>query len=318
MGKVKAVTAFKGIVGALVCCIPLAWSLPARAEAAPGIDFDLLYQLAQLSNAAYSTETEILGKLSGDNDWVATPGNTHVQYVLLTLEERRAHVIAIRGTVDATNWKLDRDTRMVMDARTGIPLHRGFRAIAVAIHKDIRPHLKRGYEVYLTGHSLGGAAAAVLGLYFKADGHALGGIYTYGQPKFTTAAGARAHADLPLLRVVYQNDAVAFLPDRAHGSGVAYAHIGPVLNLLAGQHYSYLPAEQALRFSQRSLGKALSQVSLPDHRMRWYLKGLRDKLERAREVPISERNRFIFRHRRGLGGQHDNEAVTRYNFSGDD
>ena len=299
----------------LAACMFLAALTGARADTPPEIKFKLLYQLAQLSNEAYHSETEILGKLPGHNNWVATPGSTHVQYILLNLDDRRVHVIAVRGTVDDTNWDLNKDRRTVVDRKAGIPLHHGFRTAAATIYRDVRPRLKRGYKVYLTGHSLGGAVAAILGIYFHSDKVELGGIYTYGQPKFTTVSGARAYRDLPLLRMIYQNDAVAFVPDRTPGSGEPFAHIGSAINLLSGRHYALVPAEQAMAFSQGSLRKVLSQISLPDHRMRWYLKGLRDKLDGATRVPITERNKYIFRHRRGHGGQDDGGAVTRYNFN---
>ena len=71
-------------------------------------------------------------------------------------------------------------------------MHRGFRTAAEAIYGDVKPRLRPGYTTYLTGHSLGGAVAAILGTYLLDDEVKIGGILTFGQPKFTNRAGANA------------------------------------------------------------------------------------------------------------------------------
>jgi triacylglycerol lipase len=180
-------------------------------------------------------------------------------------------------------------------------MHRGFTTAAQSIYQDVKPRLKTGYTTYLTGHSLGGAVAAILGIYLQDDGVKLGGIYTFGQPKFTNVAGAKAYENLPLLRVIYQNDTVALLPDSDAQGEQAFAHIGPAINILTGPYYVYGSAQQTLQFSQGSFGKLLTQISLPDHKMKWYLQGLREKLEGATQVSFKDRDKYIVRHQYGSG-----------------
>ncbi len=242
-----------------------------------------------------------LGELKGKSAWVATPGTTDVQYVIGYNDQRKVQAIAVRGTANDTNWALDKDTHALKDQKSGILMHRGFRTAAEAIYRDVKPRLKPGYTTYLTGHSLGGAVAAILGIYLQDDGVKLGRIFTFGQPKFTNVAGAKAYANLPLLRVIYQNDTVALLPDSDAQGDQQFAHIGPVINLLSGPYYVYGTAEQTLQFSQGSFSKFLTQVSLPDHKMKWYLQGLRDKLNGAKEVSFKDRNKYIVRHKYGTG-----------------
>lgn len=299
-----------GVAAALMVLV----ARPAFAAEAPDLNFKLLFHAAELANQAYSGKSEILGDHPGDDAWVATPGNVNVQYILIHNHKRRVQAIAVRGTVDDTNWELDLDTRGVHDEKAGILLHRGFKTAADAIYADVKPRLKRRYKTYLTGHSLGGSVAAIVGLYLWDDRFDVGGILTFGQPKFTNVAGARAYNDLPILRVIYQNDTVPLLPDETKGGGETFAHMGAVLNLLSGPYYVYGEADQALQFSQGSFGKLFGQISLPDHRMKWYLNGLEEKIEHSVRVSFAERNRYIIRHRRGTGGQDGKKKKTKFNF----
>lgn len=260
------------------------------------IDFKLLYRAAQLSNEAYEGRSKIFGKHPGKSTWVATPGKTKVQYLFFQNHSRKVQVIAVRGTANDTNWDLDLDTRGVKDKRADILMHRGFKTVAEVIYRDVKPHLKRGYTTYLTGHSLGGAVAAILGIYLYDDKFKIGGIYTFGQPKFTNAAGAKHYENLPLLRVIHRNDVVTLLPDHTKKSGKDYAHLGPVINLLSGPYYVYGTGQQALQFSQGSLQKFFGQLSVPDHKMKGYLKNLRGKLGGSKQVSFEDRSKYIVLH----------------------
>ena len=299
-----------GWLGILAISYPIA--VPA---ASPTIDFELLYRAAQLANQSYEGESEIIGQYPGVSAWVATPGDTQVQYVLIQNNERQVQVVAVRGTSNRVNWELDMDTRGVRDENTGILMHSGFRTAAEVIYNDVKPHLEPGYTTYLTGHSLGGAVAAILGTYLHDDRFDINGIYTFGQPKFTNEAGARAYADLPLLRVIYQNDTVTLLPDKTSNDGQEFAHTGAVINLFPGPYYAYGTAQQSLEVSQGAFGAVFSQVSVVDHEMRWYLRGLQDKLEGATEVSFSDRNSYIVRHRRGTPHGLEDPIETHYNFN---
>ena len=45
----------------------------------------------------------------------------------------------------------------------------------------------------------------------------------------------------------------------------------------------------------------MTQISIPDHKIKWYLQNLRDKLKGAKRVSIEDRNKYIVRHKYGSG-----------------
>lgn len=303
------------VARAMLVAVAMSSSVSVAAAQPPNIDFRLLYDVARLADQAYDGKSEIFGRLSGDRATAVTPGTSRVQYVLNFNNARRIQVISVRGTDNNVNVDLDLDTKGVLDRKSGIFMHNGFRTAARDIYADLKPRLKPGYTTYLTGHSLGGAVAAILGIYLTVDGDKVGRIATFGQPKFTDIAGARAFRDLPLLRLIYQNDTVVFLPDTFVGSKRKYAHMGAVVNLLSGPYYVYGSAAQGMEFSVGSFGRLFGQISVPDHSMKWYLQGLREKISGATEVGFEDRNKYIIRHKRGSGAGTQPAAKPKYNFN---
>ena len=94
------------------------------------------------------------------------------------------------------------------DRKVDIPVHAGFDLAARAIYNDVKSHLKPGYKTKLTGHSLGGAVAALLAIYLIEDGVQVESVVTFGQPRFTTTDGVKRLGFLPLTRIVDANDIV--------------------------------------------------------------------------------------------------------------
>ena len=87
-------------------------------------------------------------------------------------------------------------------------LHRGFKDAATWIFEDIQKDYRLEKTVYLTGHSLCGAVAQIIGLWLHNAGYHVQ-IYTFGSPKVTTTFfGIR-----PIhYRVAIRNDPVPFVP----------------------------------------------------------------------------------------------------------
>lgn len=283
---------FGAIAGVLAVCGPASAQFKADQ-----VDFASIYSFAELAAAAYDGAAKLKSSQRGVA-WVATPGHTHVQYFIVVDEARKSQTIAVRGTIDKVNWKTNMDTLGVHDRRSGVLMHRGYSAAARVIYRDLKPRLNKAYTTNLTGHSLGGAVAAILATYLYDDRYPLGRIYTFGQPKFTNPAGAQAYRNLPLLRIVHQNDGVAAFPDNIKNSGKQFAQMGPMLNLLTGPHYLFIDAERTIRFSQGSFRRFRRQLSVPDHKMKFYLSNLRYKLAGSKRVHPKNRLKYIDRQRR--------------------
>jgi triacylglycerol lipase len=290
----------------------------AQQQAVPKGEFELAFRLAQLSNLSYDGNSAIMGAAMARQSkvFVATPGNTDVLYFIGYNDQKKVQAVVVRGTDNDTNWDLDMDTRGVVDPKSGIMLHAGFKRAADAIYADLKPRLKPGYTTYLSGHSLGGAVAAILGIYLKRDGVKVNRIVTFGQPKFTNAAGAKAFADLPLLRVINQNDMVPLLPDETAQGTNLFVHIGAVLIVYPGPYYVYGPADRAARFSAGSFSRYMFQGSIPDHYLKWYEANLRDKLSTATPVKFADRERYIVRRGPNAGAAKFTPTQKRQNFGG--
>ena len=131
-------------------------------------------------------------------------------------------IIVIRGTANTSNMLSDIDIRLVSDARTGIYLHKGFRDAAVTIMQIIDTSTKTGravpsnqlqypleHTVHITGHSLGGAVAQIIGMWLHKRGKNVQ-VFSYGSPKVSDqvlSGGQPTH-----WRVVRRSDPIPFSP----------------------------------------------------------------------------------------------------------
>ena len=118
-------------------------------------------------------------------------------------------IIVIRGTANADNVQSDIDVRLVDDARTGIKLHKGFRDVAVTIMQIIDTTKTLEHTVHVTGHSLGGAVAQIIGMWLHTRGKNVQ-IFSYGSPKVSNqvlSGGQPTH-----WRVVRRSDPIPFTP----------------------------------------------------------------------------------------------------------
>jgi predicted lipase len=172
------------------------------------------------------------------------------------------------------------DYNKVVDGRLQIPLHKGFADTATQVYAFAKPLLKAGYEVRVTGHSLGGAAAAIVLMLFKEDGVKIGQAMTFGQPKVTNRAGVEKYRGLPLLRFVNDKDPVPLMPPLDISTVLdegPYKHFGPEVVLKDGTNYAYFSDAQAERFSVISFWNTLGNQQVPDHSIANYLQSLQAK-----------------------------------------
>ena len=183
-----------------------------NADTLPVEPFDLL-EMANYCNESYRSATEE-NRYEIRND----------EFSYRVKQNQGITILIVRGTKSARNALItDLDFRTFKDDQLTekwfgkqdrpnilktVYLHRGFRDAAMYILNDIDKNYKLEQIVYLTGHSMGGAVAQIIGLWLDQRGHDVQ-IYTFGSPKVsTTFFGSRPNH----YRVSFRNDPVPFLP----------------------------------------------------------------------------------------------------------
>jgi len=150
-------------------------------------------------------------------------GNQRDEVAFEVKQDSGITIVVIRGTANAENVQSDIDVRLVKDGRLGIYLHKGFRDAAVTIMQIIDTSMTtsktvvqgqtRTYPleqtVHVTGHSLGGAVAQIIGMWLHKRGKNVQ-VFSYGSPKVSNQVlpgGQPTH-----WRVVRPSDPIPFTP----------------------------------------------------------------------------------------------------------
>lgn len=231
--------------GLLMACLAVPrLCLGAQAPDQPVKQAALTAMAAAVSAGSYTPEDSLETRYLKDYGWKLTPytvkdGNTEVHFTLARsdrpLNGKNWTVLALRGSASKADWKLNLKTGKV-SFPAGKPLakkseeqepavHEGFLKYARAVLSQpldvdgdgkldnlvsfYRTH--PGEKLLLTGHSLGGAGATLLGSELVARGVAPEQIpvITFGAPAVGNAAFARQVGDrLRLERVVTSLDPV--------------------------------------------------------------------------------------------------------------
>ena len=164
-----------------------------------------------------------------------------------------ATILSFRGTDNGRNVLTDLDVRPFEDDELDLVLHTGFRYSAQILYEDIRGKYKISKLVLLTGHSLGGAIAQIIGMWLDEEGYNVQ-IYTFGSPKVsTTYVGNKP----PHYRVVLDNDPVPFMPP------FPYVHSGIRIDAVS------------LNWNESDNYGKFTEIDGRDHSMKEYLNILR-------------------------------------------
>jgi len=124
-------------------------------------------------------------------------------------------VLAFRGTEkNITDIRTDLKTTKInfVDSDDSFAVHEGFYEAFKSVENKILKHLKdldKGYVLYITGHSLGGALALIATKFLGSD--SLGACYTFGGPRVATLHLSNK-IKTPIYRVVNAADIVPHLP----------------------------------------------------------------------------------------------------------
>ncbi|MGH2359556.1 MAG: lipase family protein, partial [bacterium] len=127
----------------------------------------------------------------------------------------RFAVLAFRGTEeDMRNIVTDLDIRFQRDKKTGARIHDGFSTSYALVGPDINralAELEPNLPLYITGHSLGGALAAVAAMRIHPEDH-IAACYTFGCPRVGDGEFVDHLWKVPVYRLVHAADVVTRLP----------------------------------------------------------------------------------------------------------
>lgn len=153
---------------------------------------------------------------------ILTTEKTKVKFFLVKDHEKQEQILAIQGSVNLTNWLIDFMFWKIKDMWLNIRLHKGFYMASREIFWKIVFHLNPEYSTTITGHSLGGSCAAIMGMYLDNFGHKDVKILSLGQPRVTNKSGTKPFSHIPFTRVAIKRDIVTHLPPR----WLWYRHFG--------------------------------------------------------------------------------------------
>lgn len=130
-------------------------------------------------------------------------------YLYLIIKHSKATFVAIRGTNTAFDVITDLDAPPRL-GRKNPSYHRGFKREAEQSFKEIMQRVRgRNGPIWLTGHSMGGAVAAIIN-----QQNVTHGCYTFACPRFANEAATKIRQPYSYVR---QRDLVPCLPPRILG-----------------------------------------------------------------------------------------------------
>lgn len=246
------------------------------------VDFAELKYYALRSQSAYDEPQKIRADYSNVTR-VKTVPSVDVRYFIETDDTAGVQTISVRGTAENENVWQDVAITLEFDSILGAWLHRGFQEDAQAVWADAKPHLRKDYELRVTGHSLGAAIALLIGGYSNREGYNVVRVVNFGQPKVTATDLLPENLSI-LTRVIDDNDVVPMLPPP--GFVPKYRHEGSEVILRPDSRYVYLDAHDADRVSIAEFWREFSTFSVEEHHMDHYIANIDHKLENgARQVP---------------------------------
>lgn len=241
-------------------------------------DFEAVIPLAELSNAIYLERSEF-EKIVTQNKLALKQFHNikgiEVTYALLSDDDKKQFIVVIRGTSNIENAMVDMDIKLLPDPITQQKLHSGFAAAANAIQSEINKIIQpTKYKITTTGHSLGGAVALALAMQLDKNGHDIQRVVTFGQPKVTNIAGAKAYQHLDIIRFVRPKDIVPLVPpvDPLELKNLdIYWHAGQEFILLGNNEFAVIEGANAMLRAAEFFMETPGQHNVQNHSMTSYL-----------------------------------------------
>lgn len=210
-----------------------------------------------------------------------------VGYLLATNTATKKHILAVRGTSNIENVIIDAAFVLLPDELSGIEIHQGFLLSARNIYEQIQSEINPEYTIDTIGHSLGGADALILAMMLDAQGHTIGEVVTFGQPKVTNISGSRKFKHLNIIRLVTPSDIVPLVPpvDPMDLMKLSiFWHQGTEIVLYKNNQYSVLTGINSMKRAIDFLNDIPAGKHLTNHYMSTYITHLESKLDSPKKV----------------------------------
>ena len=248
----------------------------------------------------------------GETDQKGVDLPSHYRYFLNHLTDTQAfifrkeqHIVLVfRGSQQAADWSTNFKFRMkqfafINTAQDSMPptgeVHRGFHDAWQSVESNVLWQLQQWWtpdsQLWVTGHSLGGALAALAATSLEYQGFRVSGLYTFGQPRvgdwaFTREVNERMGDRM--FRFVNNNDIVPLIPPQVNplNPGRLYGHMGQFRYCgFRGKLHKNSYITQ--RWGDRLLGflAGLKQPGadvVADHMMEFYVRYLQRELDRQK------------------------------------
>ena len=159
-----------------------------------------------LSADAYLSSKEFKAKYKTKNNKVGSSSYNNVKF--FAIEDDKNIFITFRGTASEDNAKTDLNIKHLqfLDIENS-QVHAGFYNIAIHSKKIFRNLIKKDKPIVITGHSLGGAVALLLGAILQKDGKDVK-VFTFGAPPVGNQIFIDSIKDLEHKRYVHQYDMI--------------------------------------------------------------------------------------------------------------
>lgn len=279
----------------LILLISACSIIQGKITSSPQFDNALLY--AKVSDLSYKTGTQIPQGLTALGLTLKKTGSvsgTEVQYFVAVDSRREHQIISVRGTANPENVIVDARFIFVDVDSLGIKVHKGFAEASKEVLKDLLKDnadtLDKNKPVIVTGHSLGGAVAVLLGMHLQEMGYNIDSIYTYGQPKVTDRHGANKFKSIPLIRYANKKDIVPLVPplskdQESHWD--IYWHLGKEVLLYPDTRYVQLGADASvLRGLTGYYDDLFKKRDLEAHSLVNYITSLQAKIQSSQAVEL--------------------------------
>lgn len=256
-----------------------------RVDDLKDVDLANVIAFAQRANDAYHEEKIFRHEYGDQTEYGEFPVSGLRIYINHDPKDS-AQWVMIRGTANLPNIRDDLEFVGREEHELGINVHAGFDNSLQECLPWIIARLDPEKPVWVVGHSLGGAVAALLIATLDHRGFTDVSGITFGQPKFTDSHGVAKLAHLRLLRIVHEEDPVPLLPPAMIEGRVisSYAHLGPEVIIRKDGHFSFLAAHDADRMNIANYWREIENIEPLYHDMtKGYLPALKLALEGARK-----------------------------------